>query len=106
RTSASYTTQCAIRAARCCTSFPKTISPGNRGKLQVGIAMSRQVKTYISPEDYLAFERQAENKNEYVNGEIFAMTGASRKHNLIAGNVVGELGRQLKGKPFEVYPGR
>ena len=67
--------------------------------------MSRQVKTYITPEEYLAFERQAENKNEYVNGEIFAMTGASRKHNLIVGNLVRELGQQLKGKPCEVYPG-
>ncbi|MGH9932474.1 MAG: Uma2 family endonuclease [Pyrinomonadaceae bacterium] len=67
--------------------------------------MSRQVRTYITPEEYLAFERKAENKNEYVNGEIFAMTGASRKHNLIVGNLVRELGQQLKGKPCEVYPG-
>jgi Uma2 family endonuclease len=67
--------------------------------------MSRQVKTYITPEDYLAFERKAETKNEYVNGEIFAMTGASRKHNLIVGNISGELREQLKGKPCEVYPG-
>src|SRR6185295_7731370 len=67
--------------------------------------MSRQVKTYITPEEYLAAERAAEYKNEYVNGEIFAMTGASRKHNLIAGNIAGELRQQLKGKPCEVYPG-
>lgn len=67
--------------------------------------MSRQVKTYITPEEYLAFERKAENKNEYVNGEIFAMTGASRKHNLIALSIAGELRQQLKGKPCEVYPG-
>jgi Uma2 family endonuclease len=67
--------------------------------------MSRQVKTYTTPEEYLAFERKAENKNEYVNGEIFAMTGASRKHNLIVANIAGELREQLKGKPCEVYPG-
>lgn len=67
--------------------------------------MSRQVKTYVTPEEYLAFERKAETRNEYVNGEIFAMTGASRKHNLIAGNLFGELRQQLKGKPCEVYPG-
>ena len=68
--------------------------------------MSRQVKTYVTAEEYLAFERKAEYKNEYVNGEIFAMTGASRRHNLIAGNILGELGQQLKGKPCEVYPGK
>jgi Uma2 family endonuclease len=67
--------------------------------------MSRQVKTYITPEEYLAIERAAEYKNEYVNGEIFAMTGASRKHNLIAGNLYGELRQELKGKPCEAYPG-
>ncbi len=67
--------------------------------------MSRQVKTLITPEEYLAIERAAEYKNEYVNGEIFAMTGASRNHNLIAGNIAGELRQQLKGKPCEVYPG-
>src|SRR6185295_12092412 len=67
--------------------------------------MSRQVKHYVTPEEYLAFERKAENRNEYVNGEIFAMTGASRRHNLIAGNIFGELRQQLKGVSCEVYPG-
>jgi Uma2 family endonuclease len=67
--------------------------------------MSRQVKTYITPEEYLAIERAAEYKNEYVNGEIFAMTGASRKHNLIVGNIYSELRQQLKGKDCEAYPG-
>src|SRR6267142_453289 len=66
--------------------------------------MSRQAKTYITPEEYLAIERAAEHKNEYVNGEIFAMTGASRKHNLIVWNISGELKQQLKGKACEAYP--
>ena len=68
--------------------------------------MSRQVKPYVTPEEYLALERQAETKHEYVDGEIFEWAGASRKHNLIAGNILGELGQQLKGKPLEVYPGK
>jgi Uma2 family endonuclease len=66
--------------------------------------MSQQVISYISPEEYLRLERQAEYKSEYLNGEIFAMSGASREHNLIAGNIVGELNQQLRGKPCEVYP--
>lgn len=66
--------------------------------------MSHQTtKSYVTPEEYLAFERAAEYKNEYVDGEIFAMTGASRKHNLIAMNSGGSLWQQLKGKPCEVY---
>ena len=67
--------------------------------------MSRQVKPYLTPEEYLALERQAETKHEYVDGEVFAWAGASRKHNLIALNIAGELRQQLKGKPCEVYPG-
>ena len=65
--------------------------------------MSRQIKPYITPEEYLALERKAEYKSEYLNGEIFAMTGASRKHNIIATNIVVSLGNQLKGRPCELY---
>ncbi len=57
----------------------------------------------ITPEEYLAFERLAERKSEFYNGEIFAMAGASREHNLIALNLAGELRQQLKDKPYEVY---
>lgn len=65
--------------------------------------MSHHAKTFTTPEEYLAFERKAENRNEYVNGEIFALAGASRKHNLIVWNISGELKHQLKGKPCEAY---
>jgi Uma2 family endonuclease len=66
--------------------------------------MSHQPKTtYLTPEEYLSIERKAEYKSDYFDGEIFAMTGASREHNLITGNINGELRRQLKGKPCEVY---
>jgi Uma2 family endonuclease len=66
--------------------------------------MTSQPEPRISPEEYLALEREAEYKSEYLGGEIFAMTGASREHNLITTNIVGELRQQLKGKPCEVYP--
>ena len=65
--------------------------------------MSSEVKSFITPAGYLSLERQAEYKSEYLNGEIFAMTGASRKHNLIVTNVVISLGQQLKGRPCEAY---
>ncbi len=65
--------------------------------------MSRQAKTYVAPEEYLAFERRAENRNEYLDGEIFAMTGASRRHNLISLNIGAELRAQLRGRDCEAY---
>ena len=65
--------------------------------------MSRQIKPYVTPEEYLALERKAEYKSEYLHGEIFAMTGASRKHNLITGNIGSDFNQQLRGKPCEAY---
>ncbi len=62
-----------------------------------------QPKPFLSPEEYLAFERQAETRSEYYEGEMFAMTGGSRRHNLIVTNVVRELSLQLKKRSCEVY---
>jgi Uma2 family endonuclease len=67
--------------------------------------MSSQPTTYLTPIEYLAIERKAEYKSEYIDGEIVAMTGASRKHNLIAVNIARELSQQSKGRPCEVYSG-
>ena len=61
------------------------------------------IKQY-TPEEYLAIDRQSEHKNQYFAGEIFAMVGASRRHNLIVANLVGELRTQLKDRRCEVYP--
>lgn len=65
--------------------------------------MSRQPKTYVTPEEYLAYERRAEYKNEYIDGHILAMTGASRRHNLISLSVGAELRAQLRGRGCETY---
>lgn len=56
-----------------------------------------------SPAEYLALERNAEYKSEYVDGHIYAMTGASREHNVITFNIARELGIQLKDRPCEAY---
>ena len=56
-----------------------------------------------TPGEYLALERKAEYKSEYCDGYITAMSGASRKHNLIAANMLAETHSQLKGRPCEVY---
>jgi Uma2 family endonuclease len=67
--------------------------------------MSIQPIPYLTPEEYLALERKSEFKSEYINGQMVAMTGASRRHNLIAINISGVLWQQLKKKPCEVYAG-
>jgi Uma2 family endonuclease len=66
--------------------------------------MEPQPKPYLTPEDYLAMERQAETKSEYLDGEMFAMTGGSRWHSLAIGNLVRELSLQLRHRPCQVYP--
>jgi Uma2 family endonuclease len=58
--------------------------------------MSSPLKKRFTPEEYLAIERQAQPKSEYLNGEIFAMSGASPRHVLIVTNVVAQLAVQLK----------
>jgi Uma2 family endonuclease len=60
-------------------------------------------KPRYSPSEYLAMEREAPTRSEYLNGEIFAMAGASRRHNLITMNVGAHLWGQLRQGPCEVY---
>ena len=52
---------------------------------------------------YLEQERSSEIKHEYYRGEIFALPGVSRKHNLIVANLIGELRAQLKNTPCRIY---
>lgn len=65
--------------------------------------MSSRPKTCLTPEEYLTFERKAGYKNEYIDGEVFAMTGASREHNLITINLGREVSQQLRGRLCEAY---
>jgi Uma2 family endonuclease len=65
--------------------------------------MDAQTKPRLTPEEYLAIERQAGTRSEYLDGEMFAMTGGSRNHNLIVLNVGRELSLQLKKRPCETY---
>ena len=53
--------------------------------------------------EYLTIERAAESKSEFFNGEMFAMTGASRRHNLIVGNTHRSIHEQLTDRPCEAY---
>jgi Uma2 family endonuclease len=65
---------------------------------------SAATKKRFSPQEYLALERKSETRNEYYSGEISAMAGASREHNLIVANILREVGNQLEDRPCESYP--
>lgn len=62
-----------------------------------------QPAPFLTSEEYLAFERQSNTRHEYYRGEIFALAGATRTHNLITFNLAGVLSPQLKHRPCEAY---
>jgi Uma2 family endonuclease len=53
--------------------------------------------SYLTVEEYLKSEESREFRHEYLGGQIFAMTGASVEHNLIAGNIYTLLRSHLRG---------
>lgn len=65
--------------------------------------MSAVLAPRYTAEDYLTLERTAPYKSEFHAGQIYAMVGASREHNLVSGNVFRELSLQLKSRPCEAY---
>ncbi len=60
-------------------------------------------KPRITPEEYLFAERDAEVRHEYVDGEVFAMSGASRRHNRIAGTLYARLLSRVRDRGCETY---
>ena len=64
---------------------------------------SLAAQTILTPEEYIASERKATLKSEYLNGEILAMSGASNAHNLITLDIATELNIQLRQKDCLVY---
>ncbi|MFY9257065.1 MAG: Uma2 family endonuclease [Fuerstiella sp.] len=53
----------------------------------------------ISIQDYLDSEATSRRKHEYVDGQIYAMVGGRYNHNLVASNVLIEIGSQLRQTP-------
>ncbi len=61
-----------------------------------------QAKTLLTIEEYLAFEREAEERHEYLDGVLYAMAGESPAHADISANLVYDLMRQLRDRPCRV----
>ncbi|MGK2950994.1 MAG: Uma2 family endonuclease, partial [Thiobacillus sp.] len=52
---------------------------------------------------YLHGEEAATLKHEFVGGEIYAMSGASERHNRIALNIAFHLRSATRGKPCRAF---
>jgi Uma2 family endonuclease len=61
------------------------------------------VKVPMTVAAYLAGETAALEKSMFWDGEVFAMAGGSRRHNLLAAAVLRELGVSLRGRPCQPY---
>lgn len=61
------------------------------------------VHTFLSEAEYLRLEEQASNKHELVNGEMYAMAGASERHNRISGNLFFHLRSVTRGKVCRAF---
>jgi Uma2 family endonuclease len=57
----------------------------------------------LREDEYLCLEEQAAIKHEYVDGNIFAMSGSSEAHNLITVNIISLLHLHLHGTPCRVF---
>jgi len=57
----------------------------------------------MTPEDYFSWEEKQPLKYEYINGEVFAMTGGTLAHNSIALNIASALKNHLRGKGCKVF---
>lgn len=62
-----------------------------------------RVHTRHSVEEYLALERESEERHEYLDGQVYAMAGESPEPGAICTNIGGQLYAQLRGKPCQVF---
>ena len=62
-----------------------------------------QRQPLLTPQEYLAREREAATKSEYYAGKVYALAGASRNHSAIVPNLAYLLIGQLKGRPCQVF---
>jgi len=65
--------------------------------------VSTHPKTRITPKEYLELERKAEIKSEYLDGEMFAMSGVTLEHSSIVVNLITELNNQFIDRPCQVH---
>jgi Uma2 family endonuclease len=58
---------------------------------------------HMSVDEYLSSEEHASVRREYVDGRVFAMTGVTKRHNIIAGNIYSILRAHVRGSQCRAY---
>jgi Uma2 family endonuclease len=58
---------------------------------------------FYTVEEYLELEEQAEDRSEYIDGEIRLMPGGTTNHNKIAGNFYKKFPSQVQGQDYDIY---
>ena len=65
--------------------------------------MQHAIVSTVDESDYLSGEALSPVRHEYVDGHVYAMAGASKAHNLIAGNIFSRLRQHLRGSPCRAF---
>ncbi len=68
------------------------------------LMLHQRERRRFTVEEYLSLEDSSASKSEFVQGEIYAMSGGSLEHNRLVRNLMGELYLALKGRKCEVLP--
>ncbi|TAF04109.1 MAG: Uma2 family endonuclease, partial [Oscillatoriales cyanobacterium] len=64
---------------------------------------AREQERYFTPEEYFAWEEQQLEKHELIDGRVYAMSGGTRNHSDIAGNILTTIKPHLRGSGCKTY---
>mgnify|MGYP001794260921 CR=1 FL=1 len=66
------------------------------------MVIAREQFPALTPEEYFIWEETQSIRHEYLNGEIYAMSGGSINHSDIAGNILALLKTHMRGRGCKV----
>ncbi|MGI9056609.1 MAG: Uma2 family endonuclease, partial [Pyrinomonadaceae bacterium] len=67
------------------------------------MGLAQKKPKLFTPEEYLEFERESKVRHEYLDGEIYEMAGANKRHNRISTNIIRLLDNQLLERDCNIY---
>lgn len=67
------------------------------------MGLAQKKPDFVTPQEYLKLEREAEFRHEYLNGEIFEMAGGTKRHSLLSTNLARLIGNQILDRNCNVF---